>query len=146
MDFQPRKKKQLCFSNTQVIFELGTFTDCLLGMDHCRDLFFSPTLIFPRRSCLLWSGMGFHDLFHFIFRNCKLSFQFFRLQCSLDIATDLRHQGWGRYRQRGRYFQSIFWLNNLEYITSKHKPLDIATSKQLTVTILLHKSWNLKSL
>ena len=61
MDFHPRKKK-LCFSNTQVIFELGTFTDCLLGMDHCRDLFFSPTLIFPPPSLELpfveWYGFS----------------------------------------------------------------------------------------
>ena len=27
----------------------------------------------------------------------------FILQCILDIATGLRHWGWGRYRQRGRY-------------------------------------------
>ena len=27
------------------------------------------------------------------------------LQCPLDIATGLCQQGWGRYRQRGRYFQ-----------------------------------------
>ena len=60
----PQKTKQLCFSNIQVIFELVTFTDCLLGMDHCRDLFFSPTLIFPPPSLELpfVECMGFHDL------------------------------------------------------------------------------------
>ena len=26
-----------------------------------------------------------------------------KIQCTLDIATGLRHGGWGRYRQRGRY-------------------------------------------
>ena len=50
-----------------------------------------------------------------------------KVQWSLDKETDLRNQGWGRYRQRGRYFQSIFWLNNLESIALKHKPLDIPT-------------------
>ena len=29
------------------------------------------------------------------------------LQCSLDKTTDLRRRGWGRYRQRGRYFQGF---------------------------------------
>ena len=67
----------------------------------------------------------------------------FQLQCSLDIATDLRHQGWGRYKQRGAIFKDIS-LKNVESSTLKHKPLDIATSKQLTVAILLHKSWNLQ--
>ena len=26
-----------------------------------------------------------------------------QIQCTLDIATGLRHRGWGRYRQRGHY-------------------------------------------
>ena len=58
----PQKTKQLCFSNIKDIFELVTFTDCLLGMDHCRDLFFSPTLIFPPPSSELpfveWYGFS----------------------------------------------------------------------------------------
>ena len=29
-------------------------------------------------------------------------------QCSMDLVTGLRHGGWGRYRQRGRYIQSRY--------------------------------------
>ena len=29
------------------------------------------------------------------------------LQCPLDIATDLRQGGWGRYRQSGRYIKGL---------------------------------------
>ena len=42
------------------------------------------------------------------------------VQCSLDIATDLRHQGWGRYRQWDHYFQLIFGWIMVEFNTLKH--------------------------
>ena len=33
--------------------------------------------------------------------------EIFQIQCPLDITTDLRQGGWGRYRQRGRYIMSL---------------------------------------
>ena len=54
------------------------------------------------------------------------------IQCSLDIATGLRHEGWGRHSQRSRYFWRKFGWKKLHLVcTSNHKPLDIATSKRV---------------
>ena len=39
----------------------------------------------------------------------KTSFLFYKeIQCPLDIATDLRQGGWGRYRQCGRYIKGLY--------------------------------------
>ena len=44
-----------------------------------------------------------------------------KVQCTLDTATGLRHKGWGRYRQRGRYLWTEYTQDNFRGYPRGHR-------------------------
>ena len=79
----------------------------LLSTKLCKDGMCSHLALLTRAASLV-ALCPFTPLAPFAVNRCRISSRkihilAFTIQCPLDIATGLRHGGWGRYIQRGRY-------------------------------------------
>ena len=63
---------------------------------YCKDINFSCTYSY-REICTHLMYMIYYLQVYILVNSMNI------LQCSLDVATCLRQEGWGPYRQRGRY-------------------------------------------